>query len=183
MTMKSTDEKYWNVIKLLKQSRPLLDSENIIEQQVIRKISSPVVPDNDVFPILHWLFGWANIVWIRRSLITLSFMLVSLFIYQQSIIVKQLNRLNNQIVVSQDKPYYTIRSELAGRIKFLQISGGRLHEKGYTISDEQIESIIESRDKLQTDYNNVMKIIEDDPELKSLIEKRLKELNDKKVKL
>jgi hypothetical protein len=181
--MKSTDEKYRKVIKLLKQSRPILDSENSIEQQVIWKISSPVVPDHDVFPIVHWLFGWADIVWIRRSLITVSIMLVSLFIYQQSMIVKQLKRLNSQIVVSQDNPGYAIRSELAGRIKFLQISGSRLHGKDYPISDEQIESIIESRDKLQTDYNNVMKIIQDDPELKSLIEKRLKELNDKKIKL
>jgi len=183
MTMKSSDEKYNKAIKLLKQSRPVLDSANIIEQEVIRKISSEVVPGTNDFSIVNWLFGWADIVWIRRSLITVSAMLVLLFVYQQSMIVKQLNWLNSHIVVSQDKPGYTMQSELSGRLRLMRISGSRLNEKANSISDEQLENIIESRDKLQTDYNDVMKIIEEDPELKAFIDKKLKELNDKKVKL
>ena len=52
-----------------------------------------------------------------------------------------------------------------------------------SISEDQIEILIESVDKLQTDFDNLMKIIQDDPDLKELIEKKLNEKEQRKVKL
>jgi hypothetical protein len=68
-------------------------------------------------------------------------------------------------------------------VKFLKISGGSINQSDLNISQKRIEMLLESLDKLQSDYGELMRIIQDDPELKELIEKKLDERNSTKVKL
>jgi hypothetical protein len=183
MIMETIDEKYKKTIEILKKSGPVADSQDDIEREVIYRISSLPEQEKKTFSIFNFLFGWTEIVWIRRSLIMASFVLVAIFIYQQSVIVKQLNWLSNQIVVNNEKPVNTISSGFPVRLRFLKFSGNRVHSNNSTISDEQLEMLIESLDKLQTDYDNLAKIIGENPELKEMIEKKLREKNFTKVKL
>lgn len=181
--MKQVNDKYIRIVDLLRKSKPVLDSSEDIEQEVIRRISSSARQETNIFPIINLLFGWTNIVWIRRSLIAVSVMLVTLFVYQHSMIVKQLNWISSQIVFYQERPIRTTQPELVSQLKLLKISGRKFNLQSSTISEEQMEMLPESIDKLKTDYNNLMRIIQDDPELKKLIEKKLDEINQTKVKL
>jgi hypothetical protein len=181
--MKNANDKYKRTIEILKKSRAVLDSTDAIEREVLIRISSSVTKEPESFSIFNFLFGWTEIVWIRRSLITVSVMLVAIFIYQQSMIVKQLNWLSTQIVINQERPVYTTQSDLVSRMKLLKISGSRIQHKNSTISEQQLDMLIESFDRLQTDYDNLMKIIQENPELKEMIEKKLREKNLTKVKL
>ena len=72
MKMKKNDSKYIKTIDLLRKSKPLLDSSGDIEREVIRRISSSAEQVTDSFSLLDLLFGWTNIVWIRRGLIATS---------------------------------------------------------------------------------------------------------------
>ena len=183
MIMKQGSEKYLKTVDLLRKSKPVQDSAEEIEREVIRQISSSAGEDSRAFSFFDLLFGWTNIVWIRRSLITASVVLVSFFVYQQSMIVRQLNWLSNQIVIDQVRTIRNPSHEFVRQLKFLKISGNRVNLQNSTISEEQMKRLMESVDKLQSDYNNLIQIIHDDPELKELVEKKIDEMNYKNVKL
>ncbi len=181
--MKSVNDKYKKTIEILKKSKPVTGSTDIIAREVLRRISSSSGRKPETFPVFDFLFSWTEIVWIRRSLIAASILLVAMFIHQQSVIVKQLNWLSNQIIFSQEKTDYKTRTEFVRRLKLLRFSENTIPQERNNISGEQLENLIESLDKLQSDYDDLMKIIQDDPELKELIEKKLNEMNNKKIKL
>jgi hypothetical protein len=181
MIMEASKEKYKQTIEILKKSVPVADSQKDIEREVINRISSLPIQNMETSSIFNFLFGWTEIVWIRRSLIMASFVLVLVFIYQQSVIVKQLNLLSNRIVVNNERPVNMITSDFSGKLRFLMFSRSRVHSNNRTITDEQLEMLIESVDKLKKDYDNLNKIIMENPELKDLIEKKLNEKNLTKV--
>lgn len=183
MIMEASQEKYKKTIEILKKSVPVVNSQEDIEREVINRISSLPEQNKVTYSVFDFLFGWTEIVWIRRSLVMASFLLVAIFIYQQAVIVNQLNWLSTQIVVNNDKTLNTSFSDFSGRVRFMKFSGSRINSNTGTISDEQIDMLIESLDKLQTDYNNLTRIISENPELKEMIEKKLIEKNNTKVKL
>jgi hypothetical protein len=183
MIMETIDEKYRKTIEILKKSGPVTDSQEDIARDVINRISSLPVQDKEPFSIFNFLFGWTEIVWIRRSLIMASFMLVAIFIYQQSVIVKQLNMLSTRIGVNTEYPVSNITSGFTGRLRLMKFSGSGVHSNNSAITDEQLEMLIESVDKLQKDYDDLSKIIMESPELKEMLEMKLREKNLTKVKL
>ena len=181
--MKRIDEKYWRTVNLLKKSKPVPDGLNDFGLEVIRKISLLSEKKEHAFSIFDFLFGWTEIVWIRRSLITVSFVLVAVFIYQQSMIVKQLNWLSTQVGENQEQLVTRSYSEYSGRLKFLNISGRGVQQKNSTVSEEQLDMILKSLDRLQTDYEELMKILDENPELKDIVDKKLNNMDSKKIKL
>ena len=114
------------------------DSAEEIEREVIRQVSSIAGQETPSFSFYDLLFGWTNIVWIRRSLITVSVMLVVLFVYQQSMIVRQLNWLTIQVISDQAKSVSYSRSGIADRYKLLKISGSRINYQNRTLSETEI---------------------------------------------
>jgi hypothetical protein len=183
MTMKQGSEKYLKTVDLLRKAKPVTNSAEEIEREVIRKISSLDVQETRSYSFFDLLFGWTNIVWIRRSLIAVSVMLVTLFVYQQSMIVRQLNWLSSQLVIDQVTTIRNPDYEIERQLKLFKMPGNRVNFQNSSISEEQINRLIESVDKLQADYNNLMRIIQNDPELKELVEKKIDEMDYKKVKL
>lgn len=181
--MKANEGQYRKVMEILKKSEPVTGSQEEIEREVINRISYLPKEDKESFSVFSFLFGWTEIAWVRRSLVIASLFLVMIFVYQQSVIVKQLNWISTQIVVNSEKPVRTTISDFSGKLRFLRISGSRVPQNGSQVSEKQLDMIMEALDKLQTDYDNLSKIIEENPELKEMIEKKLNEKNYVKVKL
>jgi hypothetical protein len=171
MTMKQGSDKYLKTMDLLKKYKPVTDSAEEIEREVIRKISSSSVQETSSYSFFDLLFGWTNIVWIRRSLIAVSVMLVILFVYQQSMIVKQLNWLTSQVISDQVRSVSYSQSGMTNRFKSFLISGNRINYQNRTLSEIEINILMQSLDELQDDYDNLRRIIEEDPELKKILEK------------
>jgi len=181
--MKADERKYREVMQVLKKSEPVTGSQEEIEREVINRIIYMPKEEKESFSIYSFLFGWTEVGWVRRSLVTASLFLVVIFVYQQSVIVKQLNWLSTQMVVNIEKPFRTGISDFSGKLRFLRISGSRVPQNGSPISEKQLDLLMEALDKLQADYDNLSKIIEENPELKEIIEKKLNEKNNIKVKL
>jgi len=181
--MKQKSKKYIEAVDLLRKSKPLLDSSEEIEREVIRRISGSESHLTAAISISDVLFGWTSIFWIRRSLIAASLFLVVVFVYQQSVILKQVNWLSKQVITNYEFTDHVNQSEFERRVKFLKISGGSINQRDLNISEKRIEMLLESLDKLQSEYGELMRIIQDDPELKELIEKKMDERNSTKVKL
>jgi len=181
--MEQESEKYKKVLEILRNSQPVLDSTDDIENEVIKRISKINEPRPNLLNLIDFLFGWVYIGWVRNGLITASVILVMFFIWQQSIILKRIDLLSRQAIIENVETISNPASEVERGIMMYKLSGRRLPSRNLTISEKQMNQLLDSVNELQTKYKDLIKLIEDDPELKSSIEKKLKEHNQKKTKI
>ena len=103
--MKNGIEKYNKVLNILKKSKPILDTTDDIEKEVFKRINRVHRIRFNLSEVIDFLFGWVYIGWVRRSLIAASVVLVLVFIYQQSVILKQINYLTDRLSLQAAKPH------------------------------------------------------------------------------
>lgn len=179
--MNKENEKYNKVIDILRNSKPRLGSTEDIQNEVIKRITSVHPFMSSLTGILDFLFSWVYIGWVRRSFITASVALVAIFIYQQGVILNRIDFLSRQTIVI-GKENYSERTDQAEKVlmdykkEVKKLSSGTI-----TISEKQMDELIESVNELQHRYKDLEKLIEDDPEIKKLIEKKLSEINRTKI--
>jgi hypothetical protein len=181
--METGSAKYQKVLNILRKSKPLLDSTGDIETEVMRKIKRVKKSGISFSDLLDFLFSWVYIGWVRRSLIAASAFLVLIFVFQQSIILKQINLLSRQSIEFDGENLLTSSNLIEKRLMSYKISGRRFPSKSITISEKQLRLLLDSVNKLQLQYKDLVNIIEEDPELKKLIENKLNENKLTKFKL
>ena len=183
MTMGQQDERYERVIKFLKNAKPGSDSASETAEKVWKEICVKIIQRNNRPDLIDILFGWTCISWVRRSLVAASLFLVVMFAFQQGMIIRQINHLSRQIEIYQkDAP--DITPEYKGKSMLLfSLPDDRLKVFRKDEKEKQLEQLLRSIDHLRVEYKNLHQVIESDPELKKLIEKRLSEVTDSKVKL
>jgi hypothetical protein len=178
-----TDEtKYERIVNTLKKSKPVLRSPDDIEEKVINRILQSKVKNKPASGFLDFLFGWVYVGWVRTGLVAASILLIVAFAYQQVVILKRVNNLNQQAIFiesqmitgSQDYSYTDLLYRLAGR---------KLPSGNNTVSEKQMKQILKSYNELQEKYKDLIKLIEENPELKVYVEQKLTESNKKKIKL
>jgi hypothetical protein len=181
--MKPENEKYNKVLNLLRVSEPTLDSTKEIEREVIKRITKINHFGLNFSEVIDFLFGWVYIGWVRRSLITASIVLILVFVYQQGIILKRIDVLSRQTVVIDKENTSSPTDEIEKLLMVYKNSGRRFPSKTITISESQMKELLESVNELQIKYKDLENLIEEDPELKKLIEKKLIEYNHTKINL
>ena len=181
--MKAGSEKYDRVINLLRKSNPELDSTAGIERDVIRKISEIERSGINFSGVIDFLFGWVYIGWVRRSLIAASVVMVMIFVYQQGVILKRIDKISRQVVVSDKEIIPTIDDKIEKLLMVYKNSGRKFPSKTITISEGQMKELLESVKDLQSKYKDLEELIDGDPELKKMIEKKLTDSNRTKINL
>jgi len=181
--MEQANEKYEKVMEILRGTNPVLRSTNEIEEKVMNRISVNRRPDTDMSDLIDFLFGWTYIKWVRRSLVAASVFLVIVFVFQQSIMMRQISNLSRQI-----ESYERDASGIPGgytdrRMLMLRFSERRFPFLKKNNSDKQLEELFRTIDQLKMEYKDLQNMIEEDPELKKLIEKKLSEINGNKIKI
>jgi hypothetical protein len=169
--MKTDNEKYNKVIDLLRNSKPSPGDTAGIEREVIRRVSSSRSQGSILSEALDFLFGWVYIGWIRRSLIAASFALVFIFIYQQAAILKKIDFLSRQTIIvnhNQAQP-----GDFEKLLTEYRNSGRRFSSKSFTFSEKQLKELFDSVNEMQIRFKDIEDLINEDPELKKLIEKKL----------
>lgn len=181
--MMPESEKYNRVVNQLRKSRPHLTSTKEIEDEVIKRISINSNQKPHFSDIVDFVFGWVYIGWVRRSLITASVLLVLIFIWQQSIIINRINFLSSQTITTEGVTQSTPEDDIEKLLTTYKFSGRRFNSKTITISEKEMEKLLERVNELQVKYKDLENLIESDPELKSAIEKKLIESSSSKIKL
>ena len=179
MTVIMESEKYNKILKVIRESKPVLDSTEDIEKEVIKRISRVKQPVFNFSETIDSLFGWVYIGWVRRTLITASVLLVTVFIYQQGVMLKQINFLSRQIIDTGGEMQVSTDQRVEKLLMMYRKSGRGFPSRSVTISEKQMNELLEYLNQ----YKDLEKLIEEDPELKQLIEKKLIEFNSPKVKL
>jgi hypothetical protein len=181
--MEKEERKYERVIKILKDSKPVLSNTGDIEENVIRKIQKPIKSEQKEFDFFDYLFGWVYIGWVRTGLVAASVLIISVFAYQQSLILKRINTLEKQTVISGNQFATESTADIDGKMMLNKLTGHILPKGNITISERKMKQFMNSYNELQGKYKDLVKIIEENPELKKLIEEKLSEKNKKKFNL
>jgi hypothetical protein len=174
------DNKYNEVLNLLRKSKPeLKDMDSITERvmSIIQEEKSKVKFEELLF---DFLFGWVYIGWVRRSMITAVFALAFLFIYQNMLIIRQVKVLSGQKIESGSAVMTNLRGELIDRLRIFKLTGKKISDENINVSEKEIDEMIISLNKLQIKYNDVINLIEKDPELKKYVESRMLEYRKNK---
>jgi ABC-type bacteriocin/lantibiotic exporter with double-glycine peptidase domain len=179
--MDQENEKYKKIVAALRDSKPVLQSTGDIEREVIRRIQKSNTFLSAISDTIEFIFSWVYIGWVRRSLIALSVALVLIFVYQQGTILKRIDILSRQIVIKNSANNSVSEDDI---VKLLTIykSSGKL-PSSIDFSDKQINNIIKSMDELRIKYKDLEDLIENDPDLKKMIEEKLIESNRTKINL
>lgn len=181
--MKKENENYDKVVNLLKKSKPQLDSTREIEEAVIRRISAEKEKVITLSHVIDYMFGWVYIGWVRNSLIAASVALVMVFIYQQGMIIRQINYLSSSLEKASAGSFVNTGDNFDRELMTLRLTGGRFRSGNITVSKEKMDALLESVNDLNKKYNDLFYLIEKDPELKKIIEKKLNEEYSGKTKI
>jgi hypothetical protein len=178
----SNTGKYEAITEILRKSKPLLPHPEIFEEKVIDKIREQKRKSMTGRFIDH-LFGWVFIGWVRNSLLSLSVIIISFFTIQQTLILKRINNLERQALYSvTPSGRNSLVNQDASYMKYFN-SPGRLQLRNDKISEREMKRIYESLNDLQTKYRELIKLIDENPELRQYIEEKLTESDKKKFKL
>ncbi len=178
--MTKENDNYDRLVRMLRNSRPDLFRPENIENEVIKRIQSRDQSNGRFSGFIDALFGWVYIGWVRRSLIGVSVLLVAIFVYQQAFIIRQVNNISKQVVIIGSESSSVSSSALDKRLALYRLTVRLSPDREIRISESRLEELLDSYDDLQVKYKDLLRIIEEDPELKSYIENRLKE--DKEYK-
>jgi len=181
--MEPENEKYRKVLNVLRKSKPVLDSTEDIQRKVINRITYMGKSRVVFSEIVDFVFGWIYIEWVRKSLIMSSIILVLVFVYQQGLIIKQINYLSRQTIPADRGGSSISYGVLEKQLLKYKLSGRKWPSQDIVVTEKQLQQLLESLNDLTDKYENLLNIIEEDPELKEYLEKKLIENNQIKIKL
>lgn len=174
--MGNGENNYKRILKVLRDSKPFLDRREKIEDEIINRIRRRNSETSLAYDFFKFLFGWIYIGWVRRSLVAVSVCLVLIFIYQQAAILSQVKKIGSLPgFVIKTEPVPDLYELPGNKLAIFRFSRQFSSTGEISISDRQVEQLIESYDKLQSQYSKLIRIIEEDPELKKYIDKKLNE--------
>jgi hypothetical protein len=178
--MKTEDRKYDKVLNLHQNSRPVMTDPESVTDKIMRQLQEEKSHVTYAELLLDFLFGWVYIGWVRRTMITVVLALAFLFIYQQSLIIKQVKELSGQRIDNGTIVMTNLREELIDQLRILKLTGKRFPDEKINVSEKEIDDMIRSLNKLQIKYKDVISLIEKDPELKKHVESRMLEYRKNK---
>jgi hypothetical protein len=180
--MNSGERKYGEVMDLLRKSKPVMNDQATFTEKVLQEIKRGKPSVNIPALLNDYLFGWAYIGWVRRSLVAVSFAILLVFIYQQSVILRRINAIDRQVIFTRSQLVPGINDRVDTRLLFQRAKYNLPVNKG-TLTGKQVDELIESFNELQGKYMDILRLIKEDPELKDYIEKKLDQNGRKKLNL
>jgi hypothetical protein len=180
--MKNESTKYERITDILKKSEPILTGSEAIEENVMERIrDKKMAPES--FNFLDHLFGWVYVGWVRNGLIAASVLIVAVFVIQQSLILKRINNLEQQTISTSPSFVKSVPDDFESVFMIYGRTPSKIHLKNGKLSDKEVRQIEETIIDLQSRYSSLLKLIEDNPELKQYIENKLSENDKKKINL
>jgi len=180
--MSSDKMKYDRVVDLLRKSKPVLQSPDVIKDKVVDRILSIRGKKEPSPGVLDFLFGWVYIGWVTKGLIAASVAIVLVFIYQQGVILKRINSLNRQAVFIEGQ-IITGNSDNADAAFLYRLAGRKISAGDMNITERQMKQIMRSYNDLEKKYRDLLNLIEGDPALKKYVEEQLSGKHKRKFNL
>lgn len=159
------NEKYNKVIGLLRRSKPDLHGSSDIEAKVLSSVTETKPSRRS--SMAEYIFGWIEIGWLRTSLGCATFVLLGFFVWQQHNIVSEMEALKAR--VGSGATIFTGGDALERRLIIYGKTGGWIDG----ISREDVLMLLDSLKAVSSRYDELVNMIQNDPELIKKIEKSL----------
>jgi hypothetical protein len=174
--------KYEKIVRLLKDSKPVLNDPGMIAGKIISAIGEERARGSLTEKIIEYLFGWVYVGWVIRSMISVTMVIVLIFGYQQTVIMKRIKELSVQRIETSGLPVIRAGDNLSGRLLFFRLTGKKIPDDDPARMLDDIDAMIGSLNSLRIKYGDVIERIEKDPQLKKYVEERMNELSKKESK-
>lgn len=177
--MEEDSTKYERILNILRNSKPVPEDPEVVSEKILRKLREEKSGVSLAELLIEFLFGWAYVGWVRRSMIAVSMVIVLFFGFQQVIILKRIKELSSQRIVAGTSFMTGLEDELPGKMLIYKISGRKFSDEKLPVSKGEIDEMIKSLDSLQVRYKDLIELIQHDPELKKYVERRMNEIQKK----
>jgi hypothetical protein len=181
--MKTESEKYNGILRILRKSKPVMGSTEEIEEMVITRIILTTRKAKPSFSIFDFMFRWVYVEWVRKSLIAASGLIIIAFGCQQAMILKQVNSLAARTIYNENLMFMGNTDEIADKLLLYKFTNRKTRDKQIKISERQMKRLIDAVNELQIKYDDLIRVIEENPELKKYFDEKISENNRKKLNL
>ncbi len=153
--MNKTD-KYFKVIEVLKGNKPILANKEKLTDDVMRRIQEPVEKFTFQQKLTNYLFGWADIGWIRGTMAIAATVFIGFFIIQQLVITDRINTLEKQLIktvntINTQEPELGIMHKVLLNI----VAKDQMAGDSIIISRSDLEDLLDLYLDLKKDYDEV----------------------------
>lgn len=126
-------------------------------RNIMDKTSEPY-SDGSIEKLINVLFGWTEILWVKRGLVTVSMALVFVFVFQQFSISSRIGQLENRMVESSTEQLIRQQGEnvLLNSVIMKEMQEGQIQDS-VKVSDKDLRDLINSYSELQRRYQDLLK--------------------------
>jgi hypothetical protein len=170
-------DKYNKVIEILKKNKPILEEKERLTEQIMNSLQKPE-NETKMFQekLSFYLFGWADVKWVRGAMAVAATFLIGIFIIQQVAITDRINSLEEQLVktvstMQDQEPNLGIMQKVLLNV----VAKDQIEEDSITVSRADLEELMDSYMELKNDYDEV----KDNRRLESFIKRRIRQNLDK----
>ena len=151
------DIKYNEVKERLKRFIPTLQNEADLVSSII-KLTDDRRSVNIFDYVIRILFGWTDLLLVRRGLAVISLFFVFLFLFQQVNIIHRINSLEGRIVGGSTQNIIEYQQHKV-KINSLQYNNGpgSLLNDSIVVADRDLRDLINSYTELQKEYEDLQK--------------------------
>lgn len=178
-------DKYFKVIKALKINKPVLTDKERLTDDIMRRIQGSEEKAAFHEKLSYYLFGWADISWIRGAMAVAAVLFAGIFITQQIIITNRVNNLEKQLIrtvntINSREPDLGIMQKVLLNI----VAKDQMMVDSITISKSDLEELLNSYLELQEDYENLKQDFGLEPYIQDMIKRNIEDnTNDDKSEL
>lgn len=176
--MDKTD-KYNRVIKNLQENTPVLKGKESLVEGIMGSIREPEQKKPFQEKLSFYLFGWADVKWVRGAMAVAATFLIGIFIIQQVAITDRINSLEKQLV----KTVNTIQFQepdlgIMQKVILNMATKDQFQEDSVTVSRSDLEGLMDSYIELKEDYDEIKKNRKGESFLQKKIRQNLEKRND-----
>ncbi len=181
--MEPEKDNYKRILGLLRNSEPEMKHQEELVNEVMEKLSPAKRRSFRLTDLPESLFAWVYIPWVRRTLVTVAVMLVAIFIYQQSVLVRQVKNINRQAVIIRNEMWAVPESVPGTRVNLYRASGLIFSGQEIRIPEKDLMQILDEYSDVKGKYTDLIRIIEENPALKEYVERKLDERKNNKPEI
>ncbi len=150
-------DKLDKIYSRLDSYKPEPEDRSDMIRNVMDKTSEPN-KEQSIGKIMNILFGWTEILWVRRGLITISMGLIFVFVFQQFSIVSRIGQLESRMVESSTEKILRQQGEhvLLNSVIMKEMQEGQLQDS-VMVSDKDLRDLVNSYSDLQRRYQDLLK--------------------------
>ena len=150
------NDKYFKVIKVLKGNKPTLPDKKELIDGVMQKIRGEAQKTTVHEKLSNYLFGWADIGWVRGTMALAATVLIGIFIIQQVVITDRINSLEKQLVRTVNT-YQNQETDLGIMQKVLLnvVAKDQMADDSITVSRSDLEELLNAYLELKKNYDEI----------------------------